>query len=117
MPTYEMKGYATPLINSEAEVEHVRPALIEELGADRVLPGIPPAMGSEDFQMLAQPFDDVPVLFLEVGAGTPDAYTNLMEKGQPPRFFNHNPRYEVDLQAIPTGTIALTRLVLEYLGD
>jgi len=84
MPTYEMKGYATPLINSEAEVEHVRPALIEELGADRVLPGIPPAMGSEDFQMLAQPFDDVPVLFLEVGAGTPDAYTNLMEKGQPP---------------------------------
>ena len=51
------------------------------------------------------------------GGGEADAYTNLMEKGQLPAFVNHNPRFEVDLRAVPSGTIALTAVALEYLDD
>lgn len=117
MPEYIMKGYATPVINSPEEYERAKAAMIGAFGPDRVLEGIPPLMGSEDFQMLAAPFDDVPVVLIEVGGGEADAYTNLMEQGQLPAFINHNPRFEVDLQAVPSGTIALTAVALEYLDD
>jgi hippurate hydrolase len=117
MPEYTMRGYATPVINAEEDYKRAKAALIKALSDDKVLEGVPPVMGSDDSQMLASPFNDVPILFIEIGAGAPDSYKNLMEKGQLPAIFNHNPRYTVDLEAIPTGTIALTAVVLEYLGD
>lgn len=115
MPEYTMKGYGTPVINSEEDYKRAKSAMSAVLGADRVLEGLPPVMGSEDFQMLATPFDDVPVLFIEVGSGTQDAYTNIVERGQLPAVVNHNPRYALDPGAIATGTIALTSVVLDYL--
>ena len=66
--------------------------------------------------MLAElPFDDVPVLFVEIGGGTPDSYEDLMSRGQFPQYLNHNPRYQVGLGAIPTGVAALTAVALEFL--
>jgi len=117
MPEYIMKGYATPVINAPEDHERAKAAMVVALGPDRVLEGIPPLMGSEDFQMLASPFDDVKVVLIEVGGGEADAYTNLMEQGRLPAFVNHNSRFEVDLQAVPSGTIALTAVALEYLDD
>lgn len=116
MPEYIMKGKAGPVINGEAEVARARLALSKELGEDKILEGIPPVMISEDFPMLANPFTDVPTLFVEIGTGAPDAYLNFTERGQHPAILNHNPRYTVDADAIEVGTIALTAVVREYLG-
>ena len=117
MPEYIMKGTAGPVINDEAEVVRVRRALSKELGEEKILEGIPPVMISEDFPMLASPFPDVPTLFVEIGTGEPDAYANFIERAQHPAVLNHNPRYTVDIGAIEVGTVALTTVVREYLGD
>jgi hypothetical protein len=74
-------------------------------------------MISEDFPMLASPFDDVPTLFIEVGTGAPDVYTRFREEGLHPEIQNHNPRYALDLGIIETGTVAMTAVVREYLGQ
>jgi hypothetical protein len=67
-------------------------AMARELGQDKVLEGKPPVMISEDFPMLASPFEDVPTLFIEVGTGAPDVYKKFKEQGVHPEIQNHNPR-------------------------
>lgn len=105
---YTMKGYATPVFNGKAQTELAQAALVQQLGADKVLPGMPPLMGSEDFHMLASPYPDTKVLFLEVGSGKPDVYKNLVEKKQLPEAMNHTPGFVVELPAITTGARAVT---------
>ena len=116
MPEYIMKGNAGPVINNEAEVTRAAQAMARELGEDKVLEGKPPAMISEDFPMLASPFDDVPTLFIEVGTGAPDVYTKFKAEGVHPEIQNHNPRYALNPEIIEVGTVAMTAVVREYLG-
>lgn len=114
LPTYKMKGYALPVINDEEAVNRARPVLIAALGEDKVLPGIPPVMGSEDFPMLAAPHEDTQILFVEIGSGKPDVFTNYMKHGiMPP--MNHNPKFQVELPAVVTGVKANSVLLLEFL--
>ncbi len=117
MPEYDMKGYAIPVINENADdVEKARRAMADTLGEARVVNGLPPIMGSEDFQMLAEPFAGTRILFVEVGSGKPDVYDNLVQKGEYPPL-NHTPRYVVERPAIATGTAALTSIVMDFLAD
>lgn len=116
MPEYHMKGNAGPVINGEAEVVRAKAALAAQLGGEKVLEGIPPVMISEDFPMLASPYPGMPTLFIEVGTGAADAYTNFMQQGEHPLIQNHNPRYVVDLDTIAVGTIAMTSVVRAFLG-
>ena len=105
---YTMKGYSTPVVNGKAQTELAQAALVQQLGADKVLPGMPPLMGSEDFHMLASPYPDTKVLFLEVGSGKPEVYKNLVEKKQLPPAMNHTPGFVVELPAISTGARAVS---------
>ncbi|MOA00414.1 N-acetyldiaminopimelate deacetylase [compost metagenome] len=116
MPKFISKGKSSPLINGKPQTDLARAALIRQLGEDKVLNGVPPMMGSEDFHMLASPYPDTKVLFLEVGSGKPDAYRNLMEKGQKP-VPNHNPNFVVELPAIATGVRALTSTLIAFFGE
>lgn len=117
MPEYDMKGYAIPVVNADAaDVGRARQAMIKAIGGGRVAPGLPPLMGSEDFQMLAEPFPDARILFIEVGSGKADVYKNLVEKGQYPEGLNHTPKFAVERPAIATGTLALSAVVMEFLS-
>ncbi|QLE83712.1 amidohydrolase [Shewanella sp. Scap07] len=115
MPTYVMKGYSTPLINPEAEAAIAKQAMIEAIGEDNVIKGLPSVMGSEDFHMLTTDYPDVPVVFVEVGAATQQTWNNFTATGAFPKFTNHNPNFVVEQGAIATGTTALTSVVLEFL--
>jgi hippurate hydrolase len=117
MPTYEMKGYSTPLINPTKESEVAKQAMIESLGEENVKLGFPPVMGSEDFHMLTYEYPEVPVLFVEVGAATQNTWDTFVEHGTFPRYTNHNPNFVVEQGAIPTGTIALTSVVKAFLNS
>ncbi len=116
MPSYHMRGHSKPLINNEAETNKARQAMIATLGNDKVLEGMPPVMGSEDFHMLGSPYPEVPTIYVEVGSGKPNVYRNFVEKNKLPNVLNHNPRYVVEEEAIATGTQALTALVLDFLN-
>ena len=116
MPTYKMKGYAGPVINNFPEdTQRAKQAMASTLGSDKVLLGLPPLMGSEDFQMLGSPYPDARILFVEIGSGKPDVYSNYIDKQMLPEVLNHNSKYVVEQQSIATGTAALTALVLEFL--
>ena len=115
MPVYDMKSYASTVINANDEdVKTAEAAMQKALGKDKVVEGMPPVMGSEDFQMLAQPFPDTRILYIEVGSGKADVFTNYMDKGILP-VLNHNPRYELEKPAIAAGTIGLTAVVMAFL--
>ncbi|MGZ9899980.1 amidohydrolase [Shewanella gaetbuli] len=116
MPTYEMKGFSTPVINPTHEAQIAREAMSKHLGKDNVLNGFPATMGSEDFHMLTHGYPEVPVVFLEVGAATQQTWDALINEGKQPKYMNHNPNFVVEQGAIPTGTIAATAVVQEFLN-
>jgi hippurate hydrolase len=115
MPKYNMKSYATAVINANPkDVKTARVAMQKALGKDKVVEGVPPVMGSEDFQMLATPYPDTRILYIEVGSGKADVFTNFMGKGILP-ILNHNPRYKLEKPAIAAATIGLTAAVMAFL--
>lgn len=115
MPVYEGTQSITPVINDDGLVAELRPVLQNALGKENVYPGVPMQMGSEDFQMLADPIKDVKILHMEVGVAKPDVLKAFMEKGTMPAYMNHHPKFQVELPAIAAGVKANAAVLLELL--
>jgi len=113
MPKYILKGHAGPVVNDEEVSRQAAAALKRALGQDKVLPGLPPVMGSEDFQNLAAPHPTTKILLVWVGCGPADVL-QAMKKGVMPAA-NHNPKFKVELPAIAAGTRANAGVLLEFL--
>jgi len=113
MPKYILKGHAGPVVNDEEASRQADAALKRALGQDKVLPGLPPVMGSEDFQNLAAPHPTTKILLVWVGCGPADVL-QPMKKGVMPAA-NHNPKFKVELPAIVAGTRANAGVLLEFL--
>jgi hippurate hydrolase len=113
MPQYIMKGSAGPVVNDEEATHRAEPALRLALGKDKVLPGPPPVMGSEDFQYLAAPHPSAKILFVQIGCGPADVAESV-KKGVLPAM-NHNPKFKVELPAIAAGVKADALMLLEFL--
>jgi amidohydrolase len=115
MPEYENAQSITPVINDDGLVDQVRPALEQELGKDKVYPGLPMQMGSEDFQMLVDPIKDAKILHMEVGVAKPEVVKGFIEKGTMPAYMNHHPKFQVEMLAIAAGVRANAAVLLELL--
>jgi len=113
MPRYIMKGSAGPVVNDEEAVRRAEPALQLALGSENLLPGLPTAMGSEDFQDLASPHPTTKILHVRIGCGPADVLENLKKDIRPAA--NHNAHFKVELPAIPAGTKADIMVLLEFL--
>ena len=113
MPRYVMKGSAGPVVNDEEASRRAEAALQLALGRDKVLPGLPPVMGSEDFQNLAAPSPTTKILLIWVGCGPADVLEG--EKKGPMPAANHNPNFNVELPTIAAGTRANAGIMLEFL--
>jgi hippurate hydrolase len=111
MPRYIMKGSAGPVVNDEEASRRAEIALKLALGRDKVLPGLPPTMGSEDFQNLAAPHPTTRILLIWIGCGPTDVLEG-MKKGTMPAL-NHNPKFKVELPAVAAGTRANAMVLLE----
>jgi hippurate hydrolase len=115
MPKYVMKGSAGPVVNDKEAARRAETALERALGKDKVLPGLPPVMGSEDFQKLAAPHPATKILLVWIGCG-PANVLQAMKKGEMPAA-NHNPKFKVELPAIAAGTKANAGVLLEFLKN
>jgi hippurate hydrolase len=115
MPKYIMKGHAGPVVNDGEAARRAEIALKLVLGQDKVLPGLPPVMGSEDFQNLAVPHPTTKILLIWVGCGPADVLESAMQGALPA--INHNPMFKVELPAIAAGTMADAMAVLEFLKN
>jgi hippurate hydrolase len=113
MPKYIMKGSSGPLINDEDAVRRAEPALKLALGADKAVPGLPTAMGSEDFQDLASPHPTTKILHVRIGCGPLDV-DEQVKKGNKPAP-NHNSKFKVELPTITAGCKADVMVLMEFL--
>jgi amidohydrolase len=113
MPKYVMKGHAGPVVNDEEASRRAETALKLALGQGKVLPGLAPVMGSEDFHNLVEPHPTTKILLVWIGCGPADVL-QAMKKGIMPAA-NHNPKFKVELPAIAAGTRANAGILLEFL--
>jgi len=113
MPKYLMKGSAGPLINDEQAVRRAEPALRLALGEASAVPGLPTAMGSEDFQDLASPHPTTKILHVRIGCGPADLDEQIKQGNRPAP--GHNSKFRVELPTIAAGTKADAMVLLEFL--
>ncbi len=115
MPEYRDARSITPVVNDDGLVAVARPALVAALGKSNVYPGLPPQMGSEDFQMLGAPIAGVKILYLEVGVAKPGVVAAYLKDGAYPPYVNHHPKFQVELPAIAAGVRANSAVLLSLL--
>ncbi|MGH7500814.1 MAG: M20 metallopeptidase family protein [Longimicrobiales bacterium] len=98
---YERGSPAT--INNGPLTEWAVPVLARAVGNDRVVE-IDPAMGGEDFSYFA---NEIPAFFFRLGQVAPGSTSGD----------HHTPTFLADDTAIPVGIRAMSRLVLDFLGN
>jgi amidohydrolase len=105
-PTVIMKGTVRPVKNDTTLVNRLNGAIGKLLPTANIITHSLPMMGSEDFPMLIINSKTNPVYdYLWVGIANPQLYKKATEEGKEFPFYNHNPNFEVDLSAIPFGTM------------
>ena len=102
-PTTLMKGNSTVLVNDAGLIATVTPPLQALLGEKNVIGDAPKIMGSEDAHQLVAENETRRVLYLNVGTAKPAHVKKATADGRTVPYSNHNPDYQVDLDAIPLG--------------
>ncbi len=113
-PVMKMKGRVSPLVNDTAMVAKVNAALEKFAGPGKNITGMPPVMGSEDFQHLVINNKVKVYDYLLVGIAHPADVAKANKAGMMFPYFNHNSDFKVDLSAIPfctsLGAVALMEM-------
>jgi amidohydrolase len=112
-PKITMKGYVVPLNNDVLMVKKVNGALERMSGPDKNLLGMPPVMGSEDFQHLVLHTKKQVYDYFLVGVANPMDVAKARKEGKQFPYFNHNGDFKVDLAAIPYYTYIGAGALLE----
>lgn len=118
MPTIVRKGFSTPLVNDDAQTRRLNMALTQSgvVKASNLVEQFPPVTGSEDMHMLAQGLEGAAVTYVVIGSAAPRLVTEARAKGREFPFSNHQPEYQVDLDAIPYGAKVGAIMALELLA-
>ena len=119
LPTIVRKGYSTTLVNDQALMDQLNGALIQTgvVSEENLISEFAPITGSEDAQMLVHDLEDVKIGYKFVGTADPELVAAAKAKGLILPFANHNPAYQVDLDAIPLGAKVAAIMTMELLSD
>jgi metal-dependent amidase/aminoacylase/carboxypeptidase family protein len=112
-PKVLMKGKAYPLVNDSALSKKINTALSTVIPANRNITGFPAVMGSEDFHHLVIHNKKKVYDYMLVGIANPSLFMQAVKEGKMVPFNNHNSNFEIDLSAIPLGTMMGTIGLLE----
>jgi hippurate hydrolase len=85
------------------------------LGEHNVI-GVPPAMGSEDFHHLIIDNEKKKYFFVNVGTAKREHFLKAQQEGKQLPYANHNPDYQVDLDAIALGAKVGATMILTMLA-
>ena len=116
-PTSVIKGGAKVLSNDAEMAKTVQPVLRSLLGEKGVMNEAPKLMGSEDFHHLVLNNENHRYLYMFVGTAKPEHFKKAQAAGKLVPYSNHNPDYQVDINAIPVGAKIGTATVLEFLAQ
>jgi hippurate hydrolase len=106
----EFKWNYPPTINHAAEAEFAATVMDDVVGADNVVRGLEPTMGSEDFAFMLKAR---PGAYVFIGNG--DGAHRSAGHGLGPCML-HNPSYDFNDELIPLGATFWIRLVEKYLS-
>jgi hippurate hydrolase len=111
-PTIKMKGNAYPLENNPILTKKITYSLGEVFNSENIITDTPPSMASEDFQHLIKGNNKTTSTYINVGVVNPDLFARAKAEGKKAPFFLHANNYQVDLRAIPLGTIVGTTALI-----
>lgn len=112
-PEIKMKGNAYPLLNDTTLTKRINTNLAKFVTAENIITEIPPIMGSEDFPLLGKHNKEAISDYLFIGIANPEVMSKAIAEGKKYPFYHHTANYEVDLSAIPLGTLLGATSLLE----
>ena len=112
-PGIIMKGNAYPLLNDTTLTGKINASLAKVIPGEKIITNIPPVMGSEDFPLLGTHNKKSVYDYLFVGIASTDVMLKAISEGKKYPFYHHTPNYQVDLSAIPLGTVIGATALLE----
>ncbi len=117
-PTVVRKGYSTVNANDEELNNKTNAAVLGAgLVADEMLvTNFQPVTGSEDFPNLFLDLNDVKFVYKFLGAVPPEIWAKAQKEGKDVPWANHNPNYQVDLDAIPLGGKIASIMVMDLMA-
>ncbi|HZI53007.1 MAG TPA: amidohydrolase [Chitinophagaceae bacterium] len=104
-PSIKMKSKAFPLVNNTGMVNKINTALSTVMAPASIINNTPSVMGSEDFHHLVIHNKKTVYDYIFVGIASEEAMATATREGKKYPFSNHNGNYQVDLSAIPLGTV------------
>jgi hippurate hydrolase len=114
-PIVKLKGMVYPLVNDTIMVNKINASLAAVIGPAKIIKDTPAEMVSEDFPQLVIKNKKTVYDFMWVGIANPEIAAKATAEGKKYPFFNHNGNYQVDLSAIPLGTVIGATALLEML--
>lgn len=112
-PTITMKGNAYPLVNDSSMVTKINKSLLAILKPGDIISNTASIMGSEDFHHLVFQNNKTVYDYLMIGTANPGLVAKAKLEGKAAPFSAHNDNYQVDLAAIPLGTLVGVTALLE----
>jgi len=117
LPTLTEKSGTTPMVNDAAVIDRINPQLANLVGANRLITTFPGTTGSEDVHLLKGDNQNIQFGFAFVGIAEPALFAQAQTEGKLVPFSNHNPNFQVDLNAIPLGAKVATVMTMEFLQN
>lgn len=118
LPTIVRKGFSTTLVNDVPLMDRLNGALLQSgvVTENSLITEFTPVTGSEDVQMLVHEMDGVKVGYSFIGTADPKLVAAARANGLEVPFSNHNPNYQVDLNAIPIGAKVAAIMTMELMN-
>lgn len=117
LPTLIEKSGTTPMVNDAAVIDRINPQLANLVEANRLITNFPGTTGSEDAHLLKGDHDTIQFGFIFVGVAEPALFAKAQTEGKMVPFSNHNPNFQVDLNAIPFGTKVAAMMTIGFLQN
>lgn len=115
LPILTEKSGTTPLINDAAVIDGINSQLANLVGSDKLITDFPGTTGSEDAHLLKGDYDTIKFGYIFVGVADPALFAQALAAGKMVPFSNHNPNFQVDLNAIPFGTKVAAVMTMGFL--
>jgi amidohydrolase len=112
-PSILMKSNVFPLVNDETLTNKINKALTLVLAPEKIITNTPAMMGSEDFNNLVSGNKKTMCDYIYIGTANLNAVAKAEKEGRKTPFYIHNGNYQVDLEAIPLGTVIGVTSLLE----
>lgn len=116
-PEIKLKGNAYPLLNDTTLTNRINAKLAKVVTTEKIITNMPPIMGSEDFPLLGRHNKKTVYDYLFVGIANQELVLKAIGEGKKYPFYHHTANYQVDLSAIPLGTIIGATALLEIFSE